>query len=84
MIIDISHRQHATIKAALSYYREGGQGEPSSRTDKIHALATADDAEVSMDAGEIEGLIEAFGVYNNARDPNEGAAVCFACGWKLP
>ena len=53
-----------TIVAALTYYLESGQGEPSQRTDEIHNLATGDYPglfeDISMDDEGIESLIARF------------------------
>lgn len=44
----LTNQEKNTLIAALTYYMDGGQGEPSSRADDIHALA----------CGEVGGLTE--------------------------
>ncbi len=54
----MDHTDQATIIAALTFYKDKGQGDPYSRSDRIHALATGDDEVVSMDD---EGLADLLG-----------------------
>lgn len=39
----------STIKAALRFYLDKGQDEPSNREDHIHAIATCDGEDISLD-----------------------------------
>jgi len=56
-----SNQEKNTIIAALTFYMEKAQGEPSGRTDAIHALACGDghklDEDISMDEQGIADLI---------------------------
>jgi hypothetical protein len=49
-----------TILAALRFYQAKGQGDPANRSDEIHAIATDDDADISMDEDGIDGLCESL------------------------
>jgi hypothetical protein len=51
----MDHTDQATIIPALTFYKDKVQGDPYSRSDRIHALATGDDKVVSMDD---EGLAD--------------------------
>lgn len=59
MKVDLSDQEWATILAALRYYDNHDQGEPSSRSDEIHELATAEAFEgqevISLDS---DGIVE--------------------------
>jgi hypothetical protein len=46
-----------TILAALAYYHEMGMGEPKNQFDHIHAIASNNDEDVSMDTTGIENLM---------------------------
>jgi hypothetical protein len=69
-----------TILAALRYYQRAGQGEPKSRNDEIHRIATDDDGTVSLDAVAIDRLCEDVNagalelVRRKAPAPNDGAS----------
>jgi hypothetical protein len=56
MTIQITSQELATILAALRYYQEENMGEPDYRSDRIHAIATDDDTETSLDADGIDDL----------------------------
>jgi len=58
MLIEISDQEHATILAALRYYQENDQGEPASRSDAIHNIATDCDKVISLDEKGIDELCE--------------------------
>ena len=85
MYLRLENQEAATIAAALRHYIDTGQGEPSNRTDAVHDLAVgeAHGECVSLDAEGAEGLLDRVLAYEDS-DPNEGAAVCFACEWELP
>ena len=57
-IISVDSAEHATLLAALRYYQQNGQGEPSSRCDAIHAIATNGDVQISLDTAGIDALCE--------------------------
>ena len=54
----VSNAEHNTIMAALRYYQEKGQGEPSNRSDAIHDLATGGDEDISLNDEGIDDLCE--------------------------
>lgn len=59
----LTNQEKNTIIAALTYYREGGQGDPDNRTHGIHNLATGEvfpntSEDISLDDEGIEELIE--------------------------
>ena len=47
-----------TILAALRFYQEHGQGEPSNRSEAIHDIATNGGDAISMDDAGIDDLCE--------------------------
>lgn len=47
-----------TILAALRFYQQQGQGEPSNRSSAIHDIATDCDEQVSLDSDGIDDLCE--------------------------
>lgn len=47
-----------TVLAALRFYQQQGMGDPSNRSDEIHAIATDGDTDISMDGGGIDALCE--------------------------
>lgn len=47
----------ATILAALTHYRDAGMGEPDNRSEELHAVATANEQVISMDAAGLADLI---------------------------
>lgn len=51
-------QEYATILAALRFYQEYDQGEPSERSDAIHDIATNGDAVISLDNEAIDNLCE--------------------------
>lgn len=55
--IELNYSELATVLAALRYYQFGGQGDPTNRTDDIHAIATDGDV-ISLDENGIEQLCE--------------------------
>ena len=57
-IISVDSAEHATLLAALRFYQQNGQGEPSSRCDAIHAIATDGDVRISLDTAGIDALCE--------------------------
>ena len=57
-IISVDSAEHATLLAALRYYQQNGQGEPSNRCDAIHAIATDGDVQISLDTAGIDALCE--------------------------
>ena len=57
-IISVDSAEHATLLAALRYYQQNGQGEPSNRCDAIHAIATDGGARISLDTAGIDALCE--------------------------
>lgn len=74
MKIDITSQELSTILAALRYYQEENQGEPDYRSDRIHAVATDDDTETSLDTDGIDELcikLNTSGVHDDdsARPP---------------
>ena len=53
--------QHvATIRAALMFYNDKGQGDPANRSDWVHDLATDGDNQTSMDEQGINELYQYF------------------------
>jgi hypothetical protein len=54
--LEINGPELSTILAALRYYQEHHQDEPSERTDRIQAIATNDDTETSLDDDGIDVL----------------------------
>ncbi len=46
-----------TIRAALQFYLDEEQGDPSNRSDRVHDLATDNDNDVSYDDGAIYDLL---------------------------
>jgi len=82
MIVDLNEQEHATVLAALHYYRAQGQGHPANRDDDTHRIATAGDAVSSLDGPGVAALETSVGTYDDG-DPNEGAHICYACGWEL-
>jgi hypothetical protein len=54
----INDAEHATILAALRFYKESGMGDPSNRSDIIHDIATNCDTVISLDADAIDALCE--------------------------
>ena len=58
LIISVDPAELATILAALRFYQQEGQGEPSNRSDDIHVIATDGDAQISLDAAGIDTLCE--------------------------
>jgi hypothetical protein len=56
-MIPIDDAEHATLLASLRHFQDCGQGDPFSRTDKVHRLATNNDQVASsLDAQGIEQL----------------------------
>ena len=53
-MIDLTPEQTATVLAALRYYQEHDQGNPDSRTDAIHEIATDSGTLVSLDGEAID------------------------------
>lgn len=51
-------QQAYTVLAALRYYRQNGQGDPANRADDIHAIATDNDDEISLDEAGIDELYD--------------------------
>ncbi|GAB0154619.1 hypothetical protein [Marinobacterium sp. BA1] len=49
-----------TLLAALRFYQEAGMGDPCNRSDHIHALATDDNNDTSLDDEGIDELCEAL------------------------
>lgn len=47
-----------TLLAALQFYQNHDQGEPSNRTDEIHELAVGPDDDISLDETGIAELME--------------------------
>jgi ribonuclease PH len=58
LTILVDPAEFATILAALRYYQQEGQGEPSNRSDGIHVIATDGDTHTSLDAAGIDALCE--------------------------
>ena len=58
LIISVDPAELATILAALRFYQQEGQGEPSNRSDDIHVIATDGDTQISLDAAGINTLCE--------------------------
>ncbi len=58
LTISVESADLATILAALRYYQQEGQGEPSNRSDEIHVIATDGDTHVPLDAAGIDALCE--------------------------
>ena len=52
----------ATVLAALRFYQERGQSEPSNRSAAIHEIATGGDALISLDNAGIDALCERLNV----------------------
>lgn len=50
--------ERATILAALRYYQQQGQGDPSNRSDEIHDIATDVGNQISLDEEGIDVLCE--------------------------
>ena len=57
-IISVDAAELATILAALRFYQQEGQGEPSNRSDSIHDIATDGDTQISLDSDGIDVLCE--------------------------
>lgn len=55
MTVSLNQPELDTILAALRYYQHNGQGDPTNRTDWVHAIATDHD-EISLDAFGIDQL----------------------------
>ncbi len=62
LTITVDEAEHATILAALRYYQENGQGDPSNRSDDIHAIAAPDHVMSSLDDDGIDALCERINV----------------------
>lgn len=63
MKIDITTQERNTILAALRYYQsEGLADDPGRRSDLIHAIATGDDQDSSLDGEGIDSLCEKLNV----------------------
>jgi len=58
LTVRLHPQEFHTILAALRYYQEQGQGEPSNRSDWIHDLATNGDEVISLNAEGIDQLCE--------------------------
>ena len=57
-VLCIDAAERATILAALRYYQQQGQGDPSNRSDEIHDIATDGDNQISLDEEGIDVLCE--------------------------
>jgi len=57
-VVRIDAAEQATILAALRYYQQQGQGDPSNRSDEIHDIATDGDNLISLDDEGIAALCE--------------------------
>lgn len=66
-IISVDSAEHATLLAALRYYQQNGQGEPSSRCEAIHAIATDGDVRISLDTAGIDALCERINLCSPVR-----------------
>lgn len=60
-IIVVSDEEQATILAALRFYQEKGQGDPSNRSDAIHLIASGGDVtQPGLDEDDIDNLAESI------------------------
>ncbi len=57
-IISVDAAELATILAALRFYQQEGQGEPSNRCDDIHHIATDGETQISLNSEGIDALRE--------------------------
>lgn len=69
--LSVSSQELSTILAALRYYQEENQGEPEERSDRIHAIATDDDNETSMNTDGIDALCERIN-FSGVHDDDSG------------
>lgn len=60
--IAVDDQEHATILAALRYYRMNGQGNALNRSDMIHDIATNGGDVISLSAEAIDALCERINV----------------------
>ena len=57
-VLTVTCAERDTILAALRYYQENGQGDPLSRSDAIHEIATNGGMSISLNAEAIDELCE--------------------------
>lgn len=67
IILAVDSAEHATLLAALRYYQQHDQGEPSNRSDDIHDIATDGDVQISLDAAGIDVLCEKINLCSPVR-----------------
>lgn len=58
----LNQTERATILAALRFYQESGMGDPTNRSEEIHAIATNNDELTSLDDEGIDDLCERINV----------------------
>jgi hypothetical protein len=56
--ISVDAAELATLLAALRFYQQAGQGDPSNRSDVIHVIATDGDTQISLNTDGIDALCE--------------------------
>lgn len=60
MIINVDEQGINTILAALRFYQANDQGNPNSRSDDIHCIATNGESNTSLDAPGIDHLCDSI------------------------
>lgn len=66
-IISVDAAELATILAALRFYQQAGQGDPTHRSDSIQVIATDGNTQISLDAEGIDALCERINIEEPVR-----------------